>query len=85
MAALIAAAAEPMPDFPLVSLSSEGVTLIYGRDERAIEAAQLLNDHLDVTVLITPPEGSHAAARHRVSRGARARSARPRAISARSN
>src|SRR5690349_21293914 len=26
MAALIAAAAEPVPDFPLVSLSSEGVT-----------------------------------------------------------
>jgi hypothetical protein len=39
MAALIAAAAEPVPDFPLVSLSSEGVALIYGRDERAIEAA----------------------------------------------
>src|SRR5438105_11141777 len=30
MAALIAAAAEPMPDFPLVSLTSEGVTLVYG-------------------------------------------------------
>src|SRR5258708_2779332 len=42
MAALIAAAAEPAPDYPLVSLSSEGVTLVYGRDERAIEAAKLL-------------------------------------------
>jgi ferredoxin len=55
MAALIAAAAEPVPDFPLVSLSSEGVTLIYGRDERAVEAARLLADHLDVTVLISRP------------------------------
>jgi ferredoxin len=56
MAALIAAAAEPTPDFSLVSLSSEGVTLIYGRDERAIEAAKLLAEHLDVTVLITRPK-----------------------------
>jgi ferredoxin len=55
MAALIAAAAEPTPDFPLVSLTSEGVTLIYGRDESAIEAGKLLADHLDVTVLINKP------------------------------
>src|SRR3954470_5598900 len=45
-----------MPDVPLVSLTSEGVTLIYGRDERAIEAASLLAAHLDVTVLITQPK-----------------------------
>src|SRR5947199_6200755 len=56
IAALIAAAAEPMPDVPLVSLTSEGVTLIYGRDERAIEAAKLLADHLDITVLISRPK-----------------------------
>jgi ferredoxin len=56
MAALIAAAAEPVPDYALVSLSSEGVTLVYGRDERAIEAAKLLAEHLDVTVLITRPK-----------------------------
>ncbi len=55
MAALIAAAAEPAPDFPLVSLSSDGVTLIYGRDESAIEAGRLLADHLDITVLISKP------------------------------
>jgi ferredoxin len=55
MAALIAAAAEPTPDVALVPLSSEGVTLIYGKDEQAIEAAQLLKDHLDLTVLIKPP------------------------------
>ena len=75
MAALIAAAAEPLPEIPYVSLKSEGVTLIYGRDERAIEAGKLLEDHLDVTVLITRAEGSDAAARHRFSGGARARSA----------
>src|SRR4029077_17110194 len=56
MAALIAAAAEPVPDYPLVNLNSEGVTLVYGRDERAIEAAKLLAAHLDVTVLITRPK-----------------------------
>ncbi len=57
MAALLAAAAEPMPDVAFVGLSSEGVTLVYGRDERAIEAARLLQDHLDVTVLIARPDG----------------------------
>jgi hypothetical protein len=55
MAALLAAAAEPMPDFPLVSLTSDGVVLIYGRDESAIEAAMLLKDRLDVTVMISKP------------------------------
>ncbi len=56
MAALIAAAAEAVPDFGLVNLTSDGVTLVYGRDERAIEAATLLAEHLDVTVLITGPK-----------------------------
>jgi ferredoxin len=56
MAALIAAAAEPIPEVPLISLSSDGVVLIYGRDESAIEAGNLLADHLDVTVLITKPK-----------------------------
>ena len=56
MAALLAVAAEPAPDVALVNLSSEGVTLIYGRDEQAIEAARLLADHLDVTVLIDKPK-----------------------------
>jgi ferredoxin len=55
MAALLAAAAEPTPADPFVSYTSEGVALIYGRDERAIDAAALLKDHLNVTVLIKPP------------------------------
>jgi ferredoxin len=55
MAALLAAAAEPMPPVPLLEVESEGIILIYGRDERAIEAGNLLKDHLDVTVLIRPP------------------------------
>ena len=55
IAALIAMAAEPSPEIPFVSYESEGVILVYGRDERAIEAADLLKDHLDITVLIRPP------------------------------
>ncbi len=55
MAALLAAAAEPMPETPLVGLNSEGVILVYGRDEHAIEAAKLLKDRLDVTVLLSKP------------------------------
>ena len=56
MAALLAGAAEPAPEVPFLSLSSEGVILIYGRDEQAIEAARLLEPHLDVTVLLTRPD-----------------------------
>ena len=55
MAALIAAASELAPDIAFVPLSSKGVTLIYGKDERALEAAELLKEHLDLTVLIQPP------------------------------
>jgi ferredoxin len=55
MAALLAAAAEPMPATPLLSLESEGTALVYGSDERAIEAARLLADRLDVTVLLSRP------------------------------
>ena len=55
MAALLAAAAEPAPATPSITLESGGVILILGRDEIAIEAGNLLKDHLDVTVLIEPP------------------------------
>ncbi len=57
MAALLAAAAEPVPAVAFVTLNSEGVIMVYGRDEQAIEAAKLLKEHLDVTVMIT----KHAA------------------------
>ena len=56
IAALAAAAAEPTPDVPFVQIESAGVLLIYGRDARAIEAASLLKEHLDVTVLLTRPD-----------------------------
>ena len=55
MAALLAVAADPTPPVPLVTLESGGVILICGRDETAVEAGNLLKDHLDVTVLIEPP------------------------------
>ena len=56
MAALLAAAAEPAPPPPpSVELQSGGIILICGRDETAVEAGNLLKDHLDVTVLIEPP------------------------------
>jgi ferredoxin len=55
MAALLAAAAEPAPNVPIVKSESGGVILICGRDETALEAGKLLKDHLDVTVLIEPP------------------------------
>ena len=55
MAALLAAANERLPDAPVVSFKSEGVILIYGRGQEAVEAGILLKDHLDVTVLLKPP------------------------------
>src|SRR3569833_4522249 len=54
MAALAAAAAEPAPAVPVVALKSDGISLLYGKDERVIEAAQLLEEHLDITVLLMP-------------------------------
>jgi ferredoxin len=56
MAALMAAAAVPMPEVAFVPLESAGVALVYGRDECAIEASSLLKEHLDITVLITQPD-----------------------------
>ena len=57
MAALLALAGEAAPEVPRVTLDSEGVIMVYGRDEQAIEAADLLKEHLDVTVMITRPSG----------------------------
>ncbi|WP_144404520.1 4Fe-4S dicluster domain-containing protein [Belnapia sp. F-4-1] len=56
MAGLIAAAAIPLPETPLVPLRSEGVTLVLGRDATAIEAGRRLADRLDITVLLTGAE-----------------------------
>ena len=56
MAALLAAAAVPLPPVPLVPLKSEGVTLVLGRDAGAIAAAERLADRLDLTVLLTGAE-----------------------------
>jgi ferredoxin len=56
MAALIAASAIPMPQTALVPLTSEGVTLVLGRDAVALEAAAALAPTLDVTVLLTGAE-----------------------------
>ncbi|WP_207539193.1 4Fe-4S binding protein [Sabulicella rubraurantiaca] len=53
MAGLLAGAAVPMGDTPLVALESKGVALILGRDAAALEAARALMDRLDVTVLLT--------------------------------
>jgi len=57
IAALIAEAALDIPPSASVSLKSEGVALIYGRDELAIEIGRQLMDRLDITVLLTRPEG----------------------------
>lgn len=54
-AALIAAASEEMPPILLVTLESSGVTLIYGHDDVAIDAAKRLADRLDITVVLTKP------------------------------
>src|SRR3954453_23390819 len=48
-AACLGAASEPAPALSFVNLTSDGVILIYGRDEQAVEAGYLLKDHLDVT------------------------------------
>jgi ferredoxin len=55
MAALFAAAREPTPEVQFITLTSDGVILIYGHDEQAIETANLLKEHLDVTVMISKP------------------------------
>ena len=76
MAALIAAAAVPMPATALVPLKSQGVTLVLGRDGVALEAAEKLAGVLDITVLLTGAEAvaPRRAADFPVARG-RARGA----------
>ncbi len=54
MAALIAAAAIPEELPAAVTFESKGVTLIYGRDQKAIDVAERLKDALNLTVLLLP-------------------------------
>ena len=67
MAALLAAATVAVEPAAAVSFTSEGVTLIYGRDQRAIDAAERLKDTLDLTVIllpgadVTPPHRSESS------------------------
>ncbi len=56
IAALLAEAALDVPPTPAIVLKSEGVCLVYGRDEQAIEAARQLGGRLDVTVLLDRPQ-----------------------------
>jgi ferredoxin len=56
IAALLAEAALDAAPTPSVTLKSEGSALIYGRDERAIEAAKQVAHKLDVTVLLLDPK-----------------------------
>ncbi len=56
MGALLAAAVErssKQSQMATVAMRSEGVTVVYGRDDRAVEAAMQLRDRLDLTVIIT--------------------------------
>jgi ferredoxin len=55
VAALLAAAAVEAEPTPAVSFESSGVCLVYGRDERTIEAAKQLAGRLEVTVLLYEP------------------------------
>ncbi len=55
IAALLAEAALDVPATPSVSMTSEGLCLVYGRDEAAIDAARQLAGRLDVTVVLKEP------------------------------
>ncbi|MDX1575590.1 MAG: 4Fe-4S dicluster domain-containing protein, partial [Kiloniellales bacterium] len=55
VAALIAAGAVAAEPTPTVAFATSGVCLVYGRDERALEAAKQLAGRLDVTVLLKDP------------------------------
>ena len=82
MAALLAAAAEPLPEIPFVSLDSEGVDPDLRPRRARDRGRQAAHGSSRRHRADRAPEGSDAAARHRFSGGARARSTPPRAISA---
>lgn len=54
MAALLAMAETEATPFEVVSLESNGVALVLGRDQVALEAAATLSESLDITVLLHP-------------------------------
>ena len=54
MAALLAMAEVEASNFEVVTLESNGIALILGRDDAALSAARDLSDHLDITVLLLP-------------------------------
>lgn len=66
IAALLAEAALALPPAPSVTLTSEGVCLVYGSDETALAAAEQLAGRLDVTLLLTRPGEIAPPARGRV-------------------
>ncbi|RVU34063.1 4Fe-4S dicluster domain-containing protein [Hwanghaeella grinnelliae] len=53
MRALLTAAEVRMPDVPTIDMASAGVCLIYGAGDVALEAASLLKDRLNVSLLLT--------------------------------
>jgi len=53
IAALLAEAALDRSEPPVVSMTSAGTTLVYGRDEAAVAAAEKLADRVDVTLVLT--------------------------------
>ncbi len=55
IAALLAEAAQDVEPSPAMTLVSRGVCLVYGADERAVEAGAQLSSRLDVTVLLKRP------------------------------
>ena len=55
MAALLAESRLPPPALPFLTLESQGIALVYGRDAVALEAAEKLAGTLDVTVLLDRP------------------------------
>src|SRR6202158_1817811 len=88
MAALLAAAAEPVPGVPLIDVESSDVILIYGRGEEAVEAGTLLKEHFDVTVMIEAPAAiapGTALHRARFARRLSARRSAPSCCAAASN
>ncbi len=56
VAALLAEAALDAPPTPALTLKSEGLCLVYGRDETALSVAQQLSERLDVTLLLSKPD-----------------------------